>query len=198
MTAIWASLVGRESGVWEGPRASWASWQRCSVSGALDQDELQCGWRVELRVVHSCTNHASSTKCDQARPTQSFPQRSTFSSLFLFFFFPLLPQLPGSLALTLSFHWLPRLLSAPSTTVGSLDYCRLVLYNIDITAAPQAVLPLMCPPDSFTRIRARSSWTSKLDIRISLLVTITGKPSHTDLHGPTTGTVRRHHVTTSQ
>ena len=131
--------------------------------------------RRPRRPAHSCTvEPASATKCDDARQTQSFPQRSTFSSLLLLSFFPLLPFSSSSSSLfSLNFRLLRRfcpysvLPLAPSAPcrlprlhVGSLDYCRLVLYNIDITAAPQAVLPLLCPPDPFTRIRARPSWTS--------------------------------------
>jgi hypothetical protein len=126
--------------------------------------------------------------CDDARQTQSFPQRSTFSSLLLLSFFPLLPFSSSSSSLfSLNFRLLRRscpysvLPLAPSAPcrlprlhVGSLDYCRLVLYNIDITAAPQAVLPLLCPPDPFTRIRARPSWTSKLGMKIPLLLSYYG------------------------
>ena len=132
-------------------------------------------YRRPRRPAHSCTvEPASATKCDDARQTQSLPQRSTFSSLLLLSFFPLLPFSSSSSSLfSLNFRLLRRscpysvLPLAPSAPcrlprlhVGSLDYCRLVLYNIDITAAPQAVLPLLCPPDPFTRIRARPSWTS--------------------------------------
>ena len=131
--------------------------------------------RRPRRPAHSCTvEPAFATKCDDARQTQSFPQRSTFSSLLLLSFFPLLPFSSSSSSLfSLNFRLLRRscpysvLPLAPSAPcrlprlhVGSLDYCRLVLYNIDITAAPQAVLPLLCPPDPFTRILARPRWTS--------------------------------------
>ena len=145
--------------------------------------------RRPRRPAHSCTvEPASATKCDDARQTQSFPQRSTFSSLLLLSFFPLLPFSSSSSSLfSLNFRLLRRscpysvLPLAPSAPcrlprlhVGSLDYCRLVLYNIDITAAPQAVVPLLCPPDPFTRIRARPSWTSKLGMKIPLLLSYYG------------------------
>ena len=50
-----------------------------------------------------------SCPCDEARQTQCFPQRSTFSSLLLLFFFPLLPFSSSSSSLfSLNFRLLRR------------------------------------------------------------------------------------------